>query len=131
MFVSVGSLSNDAESLAQRKLPGAIEWAKMHVLGTAWGSEQWRADVLQFNANGTGIRVFAAGLRNCVGMAVNPATGELWCSTNERDGLGDNLPPDYITRVQDGGFSTAGPGITSATTKTRAIAVSAPISRTR
>lgn len=37
-------------------------------------------------------------------MAVNPITGDLWCSTNERDGLGDNLPPDYITRVQDGGF---------------------------
>src|ERR1700733_4821761 len=50
------------------------------------------------------FRIFASGLRNCVGMAVNPITGALWCSTNERDGLGDNLPPDYITSVQAGGF---------------------------
>jgi len=104
MFVSVGSLSNDAESLAQRKLPEAVAWAKMHGLGTAWDSEQWRADVLQFGSDGTGRRVFAAGLRNCVGMAIHPTTGDLWCSTNERDGLGDNLPPDYITRVREGGF---------------------------
>jgi hypothetical protein len=50
------------------------------------------------------IRIFATGLRNCVGMAINPLTGDLWCSTNERDGLGDNLPPDYITRVRSRDF---------------------------
>jgi glucose/arabinose dehydrogenase len=104
MFVSVGSLSNDAESLARRSLPESIQWAKAHAPGTAWGSEQWRADVLQFKPDGNGVRVFAAGLRNCVGMAVNQSTGDLWCSTNERDGLGDNLPPDYVTQVRDGGF---------------------------
>ncbi|MGD0074190.1 MAG: sorbosone dehydrogenase family protein [Candidatus Binataceae bacterium] len=104
MFVSVGSVSNDAETLAQRKLPQAIEWAKLHGLGTVWGSEERRADVLEFNPDGSAFRTFAAGLRNCVGMAINPLTGDLWCSTNERDGLGDNLPPDYITRVRDGGF---------------------------
>ena len=48
--------------------------------------------------------MFAYGIRNCVGLAINPKTGELWCSVNERDGLGDNLVPDYITHVQDGGF---------------------------
>ncbi len=50
------------------------------------------------------MRIFAWGLRNAVGIAVNPLDGELWASTNERDELGDNLPPDYITHVKDGGF---------------------------
>src|SRR5512144_2339715 len=49
-------------------------------------------------------RVYASGIRNCVGMAVNSTSGDLWCSTNERDGLGDDLPPDYITGVREGGF---------------------------
>ena len=63
-----------------------------------------RADVLAFNPNGEGRRIYASGIRNCVGMAVNSTTGDLWCSTNERNGLGDDLPPDYITRVREGGF---------------------------
>ncbi len=104
MFVSVGSLSNDANRLAKRDRPEVIQWNQRHGLGAVWGSEQWRADVLQFNPDGTGTRVFATGLRNCVGMAVNRVTGDLWCSTNERDGLGDDLPPDYITRVREDGF---------------------------
>ena len=57
-----------------------------------------------FNPKGEGRRIYANGIRNCVGMAVNPTTGDLWCSSNERDGLGDDLPPDYITRVREGGF---------------------------
>ena len=92
MFVSVGSTSNDAENLKQRTQPEGL------------GSEERRADVLQYNPDGTGFRIFATGLRNCVGMAINPTTGELWCSTNERDSLGDNLPPDFITRVRSGDF---------------------------
>jgi glucose/arabinose dehydrogenase len=67
-------------------------------------SEERRADVLQFKPDGTGFRIFATGLRNCVGMAINPDTGELWCSTNERDGLGDNLPPDFVTIARSGDF---------------------------
>src|SRR4051812_17281623 len=63
-----------------------------------------RADVLEFNPDGSGRRVFASGIRNCVGIAVNPKTGEPWCSVNERDNIGDNLPPEYITHIQDGGF---------------------------
>jgi hypothetical protein len=63
-----------------------------------------RADVLVFSPSGEGRRIYASGIRNCVGTAVNPTTGDLWCSTNERDGLGDDLPPDYITRVREGGF---------------------------
>lgn len=88
MFISVGSFSNDADGLFYR----------------FWNAEKLRADVLQCNPDGTDLHVFASGLRNCVGMAINPVTGNLWCSTNERDGLGDNLPPDYITSVRDGGF---------------------------
>ena len=85
MFVSVGSHSNvdDTDN-------NPIEFH--------------RADVLEFNPDGSGLRVYAWGIRNCVGEAINPKTGELWCSTNERDNIGDNLPPDYITHVQDGGF---------------------------
>jgi len=63
-----------------------------------------RADVLQFTPQGKFVKVYAWGLRNCVGEAINPITGELWCSTNERDGLGNNLVPDYVTHVQEGGF---------------------------
>ena len=63
-----------------------------------------RADVLEFTPEGKFVKVYAWGLRNCVGEAINPITGELWCSTNERDAIGDNLPPDYVTHVQEDGF---------------------------
>jgi glucose/arabinose dehydrogenase len=63
-----------------------------------------RADVLEFMPTGKFLKVYAYGLRNCVGEAINPITGELWCSTNERDALGNNLVPDYVTHVQEGGF---------------------------
>ncbi|MBV9074720.1 MAG: sorbosone dehydrogenase family protein [Acidobacteria bacterium] len=63
-----------------------------------------RADVLEFDPDGGGERVYAWGIRNCVGIATNAKTGEIWCSTNERDAIGDNVPPDYITHVQEGGF---------------------------
>jgi glucose/arabinose dehydrogenase/mono/diheme cytochrome c family protein len=67
--------------------------------------ERNRADILEFNPDGSGMRVYAYGIRNAGGgLAINPQTGELWCSVNERDALGDNLVPDYITHVQDGGF---------------------------
>ncbi len=104
MLVSVGSFSNDGNDFVGIPMPSALRWIGRQVLGASWGSEELRADVLEANPDGTGLHVFAAGLRNCVGMAVNPAGGELWCSTNERDGMGDNLPPDYITIVREGGF---------------------------
>jgi len=66
--------------------------------------EKNRADVLEFTPDGSGMKVYAYGIRNCVGEEVNPKTGELWCSVNERDALGDNLVPDYITSVKPGGF---------------------------
>ena len=85
MFVSVGSASNVDD-------PDVTP------------AEKNRADVLEFNPDGSGMRIYGYGIRNCVGLGMNPKTGELWCSVNERDGLGDNLVPDYITHVQDGGF---------------------------
>lgn len=85
MWVSVGSRSNNDDTDNNP-------------------AEYRRADILEFSPDGTGERVYASGIRNCVGEAVNPTTGELWCSVNERDGLGDDLVPDYIMHVQEGGF---------------------------
>ena len=66
--------------------------------------EKLRADILVFRPDGSDMHVYAYGIRNAVGLAIDPRTGALWCSVNERDGLGDNLVPDYITHVQEGGF---------------------------
>ena len=63
-----------------------------------------RADILEFTPEGKNLRVYAWGIRNPVGIAVHPQTGEVWASVNERDELGDNIPPDYITHVKEGGF---------------------------
>jgi glucose/arabinose dehydrogenase len=63
-----------------------------------------RAAILEMNPDGTGRRVFAGGLRNPVGLAFYPGTSTLWTAVNERDQLGDDVPPDFITSVQDGGF---------------------------
>lgn len=63
-----------------------------------------RADVLEFTPEGKFVKVYASGIRNCVGEAINPVTGSLWCSTNERDNLGNHLVPDYVTSIQEGGF---------------------------
>jgi glucose/arabinose dehydrogenase len=67
-------------------------------------TETNRADVLEFNPDGSGQRIYASGIRNAAGLAINSRTGELWASVNERDALGDNLVPDYVTHVQEGGF---------------------------
>jgi len=68
-------------------------------------AEKNRADILVCNPENCVLSVYASGIRNAGGgIAVNPQSGELWCSVNERDGLGDNLVPDYITHVQEGGF---------------------------
>ncbi|HVT95189.1 MAG TPA: sorbosone dehydrogenase family protein [Bryobacteraceae bacterium] len=67
-------------------------------------AEHERANVLEFTPDGNGRRIYAAGIRNPAGLAVNPKTHEVWVSVNERDELGDNLVPDYITHVQEGGF---------------------------
>src|SRR2546430_5801089 len=104
MFVSVGSASNDGEGMGKRDAAAIARWEAEHGLGGAWGNETDRAAVLVFDPAGRNRRVFASGLRNCVGLALHPLTGDLWCSNNERDDLGDDLVPDFITRVRDGAF---------------------------
>jgi glucose/arabinose dehydrogenase len=103
MLVSVGSAGNDAEGMGSP--PGGLPaWNETHPLGASWGSEADRADVLMFDPDGKHAGIFASGIRNCVGLAVHPFNGDVYCSTNERDGFGDNLVPDYVTRVREGGF---------------------------
>ncbi|MGZ3430915.1 MAG: PQQ-dependent sugar dehydrogenase [Isosphaeraceae bacterium] len=82
LYVSVGSRSNVSDD----------------------ASEKRRAVILAFDPDGKNERTFASGIRNPVGLAVHPRTGQLWTSANERDGLGDNLVPDYITHVEEGAF---------------------------
>jgi len=104
MFVSVGSATNYASDIGNKPPEPLAQWEKQHGMGAAWGEETSRADVLAFDPDGKNRRTFATGLRNCVGLFVHPETGDLFCSVNERDELGDNLPPDYVTRVKQGGF---------------------------
>jgi glucose/arabinose dehydrogenase len=104
MFVSIGSASNHGEGMGRRNAGAIARWEAAHGLGSAWGDDTGRALVLAFDPDGNNGRVFATGLRNCVGVAVHPQTDDLWCSTNERDDLGDDLVPDFITRVRSGAF---------------------------
>jgi glucose/arabinose dehydrogenase len=82
MYVSIGSRSNVSDNAA----------------------EQNRARIFEFNPDGSGQKVFAWGIRNAVGIAFRPGTNDLWMSTNERDEIGEDLPPDYISSVRPGGF---------------------------
>lgn len=105
LFVSVGSQSNVAEEMPKKTPEEVKAWEAEHGLGAAWGSEENRADVLVFTVGTFGSdKVFASGIRNCVGLTIHPVTGDLWCTTNERDMLGDDLVPDYSTRVREGAF---------------------------
>ena len=63
-----------------------------------------RAAILVSDPEGKDVRIFASGMRNAVGIGFNPDSGNLWAAVNERDGLGDDVPSDYFTRVIDGGF---------------------------
>ncbi len=67
-------------------------------------AEKNRANILAFNPDGSNQRIYASGIRNPSGIAIDPKNGQLWTTVNERDGLGDNLVPDYITSVREGGF---------------------------
>lgn len=104
LFVSVGSATNVAQGIGGKPPQPLAQWESEHGMGAAWGEETDRATVLAFDPDGKHRRNHANGLRNCVGMFVHPDTGDLYCSVNERDELGDNLPPDYVTRVKRGGF---------------------------
>jgi glucose/arabinose dehydrogenase len=105
LFISVGSGSNVAEGMSKKSVADAQAWGAEHGRGAAWDAETNRADILVTDPEGhEPLHTFATGIRNGVGIAVNPATGDLWSSTNERDALGDDLVPDYVTRVKEGGF---------------------------
>jgi len=104
LFVAVGSESNVAQGMGRMSASELADLQSEFGLGVAWGSEMFRAAVLAFDPDGGNRRIFATGIRNCSGLTVQPETGDLWCATNERDGLGDNLPPDYATRVGEGRF---------------------------
>jgi len=67
-------------------------------------SDPRRAAILACDPDGKNMRIYASGLRNAVGLAVNPQSGVLWAAVNERDDIGDNSPSDYFTHVVDGGF---------------------------
>jgi glucose/arabinose dehydrogenase len=82
MYVSIGSRSNVSDSAAEAD----------------------RARIFEFNPDGTDRKVYAWGIRNAVGIAFRPGSNELWMSTNERDEIGEDLPPDYISSVRPGGF---------------------------
>jgi glucose/arabinose dehydrogenase len=85
MYVSVGSATNVDEERQDEKDPR-------------------RAAILTAKPDGSGMKIHATGLRNPVGLAFEPVTGRLWTTVNERDGLGDDLPPDYMTSVKAGAF---------------------------
>jgi glucose/arabinose dehydrogenase/cytochrome c2 len=105
MFISVGSGSNVAEQMGKKTPEEIRAWEAEKGVGAAWGPETDRACVLVTDPEGRPpLRHFANGIRNAVGLAVHPETGDLWVSINERDGLGDNLVPDYVSRVKEGGF---------------------------
>jgi glucose/arabinose dehydrogenase len=104
LFVSVGSASNVAQGLSAKSAEEIRAWEAANGPGAAWADETRRAGVLVFAPDGSEGHGFATGIRNCVSLAVQPRTGDLWCATNERDGLGDDLPPDYATRVREGRF---------------------------
>jgi glucose/arabinose dehydrogenase len=84
LFAGVGSLSNIGDR--------------------GMAAEEGRAAIYEIDLASGGSRIFASGLRNPVGLAWEPRTGALWTVVNERDGLGDETPPDYLTSVRDGGF---------------------------
>ncbi len=101
LYVSVGSASNVA--MGMHGSPGEAG-ASPAERGAGTGDEAGRAAVFRFRPAGGPLQLVASGLRNCVGLTVQPQDGVLWCATNERDGMGDDLPPDYATRISDGAF---------------------------
>jgi glucose/arabinose dehydrogenase len=102
LYVAIGSQTNVAEG--QRPPPRAEAEALEKAEGLGAAAETGRALVAAFDPNGKGRRVYASGLRNCSGLAIRPGSEDLWCVVNERDMLGDDLPPDYATKVTPGAF---------------------------
>ena len=105
LFYSIGSGSNVGGGTMPAVSADQLRtFIASHPLGEAWGRETGRAQVRMFDPEGKAVETYATGLRNCVSMAIQPGSGNLWCVVNERDGLGDNTPPDYATSVRQGAF---------------------------
>ncbi len=113
LLFSVGSSSNVALDMfpephaAVLPKPHAIkgglkEWIAEQPLGAAWDTEEMRAQVLSVDPQGRDMKIFATGLRNCAGLAMEPVSGRPWCVVNERDEIGDNTPFEYATHVEEG-----------------------------
>jgi glucose/arabinose dehydrogenase len=104
LLLSIGSLSNDAEGLARRDAASIERFEQTHGMGAVWGREEGRALVLSLDI-GSGLATsFATGLRNCVGMALEPRSRQPWCTVNERDQFGDDLPSDFVTQLKEHAF---------------------------
>ena len=104
LYLSIGSDSNVAEGSARISQGEISGVERLEGRGASWGRERDRATVLVFDPDGKNKKTYATGLRNCVGMAVRPNSDDLWCVVNERDMLGDDLPPDYAPNVKKGAF---------------------------
>jgi glucose/arabinose dehydrogenase len=106
LLLTVGSGSNVALDMSPRPfVKGGLQtWINDKPLGATWDTEERRADVLSFDPDGKNEKIFATGLRNCVGITFQPATLRPWCVVNERDDLGDNTPFEYATSVTEGSF---------------------------
>ena len=99
LYASVGSASNVGENMDDQ--PSGF--AASHALGESWGPEAGRAMVLRFDANGQNRHIVATGIRNCVTLGIGP-DGSPFCTVNERDGLGEDLVPDYFSHIEDGHY---------------------------
>jgi glucose/arabinose dehydrogenase len=105
MFVAAGSASDVAETMAKKSPEEVVLWEADHARGSTWDSEEGRGDILSFDAStGRALGPYATGIRNCGTLAIHPHSGGLWCVSTERNALGDDLAPDYLTRVEKGGF---------------------------
>jgi len=104
LFLAVGSASNLGGGMPEMTPENIRKHESTHGRGASWGEEENRAVVRVFDPDGKNLRNYATGLRNCSGLAMQPGTDYLWCVVNERDHLGPELVPDYMARMQDGGF---------------------------
>ena len=110
IYISVGSSSNIAPQMIQPPLGGIEQWDKQWGTGAAWGPDEKRGAVLVADSTPAApgmenkLRIYANGLRLCTALTLHPRTGQPWCTGSERDGLGPDVPPDFVTQVRQGGF---------------------------
>ncbi|CAG1000540.1 hypothetical protein PHYC_02846 [Phycisphaerales bacterium] len=104
LYLAVGSGSNVALDMFPEPMEpkGLAAWNAVKPLGATWDTEEDRAAVLSFSPDGGNRRLYVTGIRNPAGIAIQPATGDLWAVVNERDGLGDDTPFEYATHLGEG-----------------------------